>query len=106
MARSYYDRYQNFRTGDGMKTLPHIKLTPKNTDKTVKIKVNSRLDIISNATYGTPYYGWLILQANPEYGGLETNIPIGAVIKVPFPLDATLQELERKIIRFNNLYGI
>lgn len=106
MARQYYDRYEKYRTNSSVKTLPFIKISEKSTDRTYKIKVNSRLDIISNEIYGSPYYGWLILQANPSYGGLETNIPVGALIRVPYPLESTLQEIDKKIIRFNNLYGI
>ncbi len=36
--------------------------------------------------------GWLILQANPQYSGLETSIPDGAVLTIPFPLVASLQD--------------
>jgi len=103
----YYDRYSEFKTGnDDMKTLPYIKITEKPTDKKVNYSRKSRLDIISNDVYGSPYYGWLILLINPQYGGLESNIPYGSVLNVPFPLNATLQEYQTKITLFNNLYGI
>lgn len=106
MARNYYDRYQAFRLENTVKTLPFIKINERSTDKRDRYKKNSRLDIISNEAYGSPYYGWLILQANPQFGGLESNIPIGSVIRIPFPFISTLQELESKITRFDNLYGI
>jgi hypothetical protein len=106
MARNYYDRYQAFRLENSVKSLPFIKLNERSTDRRERIKKNSRLDIISNNVYGSPYYGWLILQANPQYGGLESDIPIGSIIRVPFPFRAILQELEEKISRFDSLYGI
>jgi hypothetical protein len=106
MGKKYHDRYEDFRKDDMVKTLPFFKINERPTDVYVKYKINSRLDIISYDVYGTPYYGWLILQANPTYGGLEGNIPVGASIRVPFPLVSVLQELENKHRRFDDFYGI
>jgi hypothetical protein len=102
----YYDRYGDFRLENTIKSLPFIKIGNRPTDRNYRIKKDSRLDIISNDIYGVPYYGWLILQANPQFGGLGDGIPVGEVIRIPFPLRAVLQELEAKITRFDNLYGI
>ena len=106
MARNYYDRYQDFRIENSVKTMPFLSINERSTDKKVKFRKNSRLDIISNEIYGTPYYGWLILQANPTLGSLESEIPLGAIVRVPFPFRAVLQEIENKISRFDSLYGI
>jgi hypothetical protein len=71
--------------------VPYLTIPSKPTDqKYIYRKNQSRLDKISFDTYGTPYFGWLILSANPNYGGLEDNIPDGAVLIIPFPLYASL----------------
>ena len=49
-----------------------------------------RLDSISYKYYNNPDYAWLILQANPELGSIENFIPNGSVLRIPFPLDVTL----------------
>jgi len=106
MNKRYYDRYQDFRFEQNVKTLPFIKINERATDVTVKINEQSRLDKISFDIYGTPHYGWLILQANPQFGGLEGNIPLGTPIRVPYPLIAVLQEIEGKYNDFDKIYGI
>jgi hypothetical protein len=107
MAKQYYDRYQNFRINNEIKVLPFIKITDRSTDITIQYKSNkTRLDIVSNTYYGTPYYGWLIMQANPQYGGLEFDIPDGTIIRVPFPLLNALQDYQQQINNYNVLYKI
>jgi hypothetical protein len=106
MARRYYDRYEEFRVNGSMKILPFLRIPPKSTDIRVTYKENSRLDIISQDSYNNPNLGWLILQANPQYGSMEFDIPIGSVLTVPFPLQESLADYERAIIRHRNLYGI
>jgi len=96
MARRYYDRYEEFKVNGSMKILPFLRIPPK----------SSRLDIISQDSYNNPNLGWLILQANPQYGSMEFDIPIGSVLTVPFPLQESLADYERAIIRHRNLYGI
>ena len=97
MARRYYDRYEEFRFDGKMKILPFLRIPPKSTDIKVEYKGNSRLDIISDDHYNNPNMGWLILQANPQYGSLESDLPIGEVVRVPFPLRPVLQEIESRI---------
>jgi hypothetical protein len=106
MARRYYDRYEEFRENGKVKILPFIRIPRKSTDQQVKYNGRTRLDIISDDYYNSPNFGWLIMQANPEFGGLEFNIPDGAIINVPFPLNESLQQYEREIKRYINLYGI
>ena len=90
---SYYNRYNEFIQNGELKPVPYISIIPKTSDRFVVYKVGkSRLDKISQQMYKTPYFGWLILQANPEYGGQDWNIPDGRLIRVPFPLFASLQE--------------
>ena len=47
-----------------------------------------------------PYHGWLILLANPEFGGLEFDIPERSVIIVPFPLEKTLEDYQTAVRRY------
>jgi hypothetical protein len=105
MAR-YYDRYESFLKNGEYRLLPFLKIPKKNTDQRVKYDSTKRLDIISDDYYGSPYYGWLILLANPQYGGLEFEIPDGAVITIPFPLELSLQQYQEAVTKHRNLFGI
>lgn len=105
MAKQYYDRYQNFRDNNQVKPLPFLKIPDSPTDIYIEYKGRTRLDIVSQTYYGVPYYGWLILQANPQFGGLEFDIPVGSTIRVPFPLSVALQNYQDSITSFNILYN-
>lgn len=106
MPRRYYDRYEEFRFNGTMKLLPFLRIPRKNTDIRVEYKENSRLDIISDDYYNNPNFGWLILQANPQYGSMEFDIPVGSVLNIPFPLQESLSDYEKQIIRYKKLYGL
>lgn len=106
MPRRYYDRYEEFRFNGKIKILPFLKIPRKSTDLRVEYKANSRLDIISDEYYNNPTFGWLILQANPQYGGMEFDIPINTVIRVPFPLMASLNDYDKTISRYRKINGI
>jgi hypothetical protein len=80
--------------------MPFIKLRNKNTDIKVVYNKNKRLDRLSNEYYDSPYYGWLILLANPKYGGMEFDIPEDSVIRIPFPLMDTLREYQQKVDQY------
>jgi hypothetical protein len=102
----YFDRYNNFRVNGLVKPLPGITIPQSSTDKSALYKKGvSRLDIISNTYYNNPYSGWLILLANPQFGGLEFNIPDMTVIRVPFPFDSAVQRYINEIKTYNQLYG-
>jgi len=107
MGKEYYDRYQKFKVNGSYKPLPFIKLDTKPTDKTVVYRYQfSRLDKLSQIYYDNPYHGWLILLANPQYGGVEENIPDDEIIVVPFPFRDSLQEYIDKVEEYKTLYGI
>ena len=75
MAKEYYNRYGQFNIDGKYKMLPFIKIEPKSSDKTIVWKLQrDRMDKLSQEYYGNPYHGWLIMLANPKYGGLEDNI--------------------------------
>lgn len=106
MAVEYFDRYNQFRVNNKVNPIPGIKLSPKNSDKqTVYRKGVSRLDRISNEYYGTPFYGWLILLANPQFGGLEWDIPDNQIIRIPFPFRDSIEQYIRQAERHVELYG-
>lgn len=107
MAKQYYDRYEDYRYDNKVKSLPFIKIPKQASDIFIEYKSNkTRLDIVSNTYYGVPYYGWLIMQANPQYGGLEFDIPDGSIIRVPFPLITAIQAYQKANESYNTLYKI
>ena len=102
----YYDRYTQFIINGKNKPVPFIPIKSKPSDKKVIYKVGqSRLDKVSQEYYGTPYFGWLILQANPQFGGQEWDITDGAVITIPYPLMTSLEEYKSKVDQHFLYYG-
>jgi len=86
--------------------VPYVQLPSKTTDKAYIYKVGkSRLDRVSQEYYNSPYFGWLILQGNPQFGGLENNIFDGAILIVPFPLLPSLQDYKAAIENQFYYYG-
>jgi hypothetical protein len=106
MARQYYDRYEDFRFNNMVRVLPFIKVRNQATDIFIEYKKRTRLDIVSQTYYGTPYYGWLIMSANPQYGGLEFDIPEGSTLRIPFPLISALSAYQQDIENYDTLYSI
>ena len=106
MANQYYDRYEEFVKDGSFKIVPGIELPIKPTDRYIQYKKGKhRLDILSQEFYGSPLFGWLILQANPIFGGMENNIYDGAVLVVPFPLVPSLQDYKQAIETYFYYYG-
>jgi hypothetical protein len=106
MGFSYYNRYSNFLINGEQTVVPYVNLPSKVSDRTYIYKVaKSRLDKVSQEFYGTPYFGWLILMANPEFGGLENYIYDGAILTIPFPLIPSLQDYKGAIDNHFYYYG-
>jgi hypothetical protein len=102
----YYNRYNTFLINGVQTTVPFVKIPPKTTDKVYIYKIGkSRLDKISQEIYSTPYFGWLILQANPQFGGLENNITDGAILTIPFPLESSLLDYKNQLDNYFYYYG-
>ena len=107
MAKNYFNRYRNFNINGKYIPLPFIKIVPKQSDKSVVYKSDKdRLDKFSQEYYDSPYYGWLILLANPRYGGVEENIPDGEIIRIPFPFKDSLQQYIRQVEQYETFYGL
>lgn len=106
MAFPYYNRYSDFLINGQQTVVPFVKLPTKVTDKAYIYKVGrSRLDVVSQEYYGSPVFNWLILQANPQFGGLENNIYDGAILIIPFPLIPSLQDYKAALENHFYYYG-
>lgn len=102
----YIDRYEDFRFNDTIKPIPGLFLTQTSGDKTVLFKLGeTRLDKLSNTYYNSPYYGWLIMSANPQFGGLEFLIPDQSIIVIPFPFEDAISRYIRLVNNYNLLYA-
>ena len=105
MGKEYFDRYQSFKFDGNYIHLPFIKIPPKDSDKTVVYNsFRSRLDKLSQIYYDNPYHGWLILLANPQYGGVEENIPDREIIRIPFPFRDSIQQYIDEVEKYKKLY--
>ena len=72
MSTRYYNRYQNFLINGKQTVVPYVNMPSKTTDQRyIYRQAVTRLDKVSQEYYGTPYFGWLILQANPQFGGFN-----------------------------------
>ena len=102
----YYNRYQNFFVNGQQTVVPYVSLPTRPSDQKYIYRTNrSRLDKISFEKYGSPYFGWLILMANPEFGGLETNIPDGTILAIPYPLLGALLDYKNAVDTHIFYYG-
>ena len=102
----YFDRYSNFKFNGGMNIVPNVKIPILGTDKQVLYKLGtSRLDKLSNLYYNNPYSGWLIMLANPQFGGLEFKIPDSTIIIIPYPFESALERYQSGLTKYKMLYG-
>ncbi len=100
----YYNRYSKLtKDGQVFERVPFAKIGVSESDKYVTFdKSRMRMDMLSYKYYGDPNYGWLILQANPEYRGFEFSIPDGIDLRIPYPLDSALSRYESSLNRWLN----
>lgn len=103
---TYFDRYGSFRINGEIKPIPGITIPSDSGDKQANFKQGqSRLDKMSNLYYNNPYCGWLILLANPQFGGLEFNIPDMTSLVIPFPYDSAISRYITEVKNHKLLYG-
>jgi hypothetical protein len=106
MDNLYFNRYLGFLINGEQTVIPFVRIPGKPSDKAYFYRKNvTRLDKISQEFYGSPYFGWLILHANPQYGGLEWGIPDNSLLTVPFPLLASVQDYESQLKNHFYYYG-
>ena len=104
--RQNYNRYNEFLLNGQQTIVPYVAMPGKSTDKKYIYKISqSRLDKISQQYYGSPTFGWLIMSANPVYGGSEWNIPDSGILTIPFPLVASLQDYKNQLDNHFFYYG-
>jgi hypothetical protein len=102
----YFDRYQKFRHEGRILPIPYINMPVLPTDKSVLYKLTrTRLDKLSQNYYNNPYHGFLIMLANPQYGGLEFNIKDGDIIRIPYPFESALERYIEQVNKYKELYG-
>lgn len=107
VSTNTYDRYSKFRENGTVSFPPFVKLPSKNTDLKITYKKGkTRLDNESYYYYGDANYGWLILMANPKYGGLEFLIPDGAELTIPYPLNTTINQYQSAIDSYLENYNL
>ena len=100
-----YSRYNRFLVNGKYEIVPSVEIYSKSSDFFEVYKGGAtRLDILSNKYYGDPNYDWLIMMANPEYGSMEFNIPDGAILRIPYPLNTTIDAYNSAIDKYNILY--
>lgn len=100
------NRYSKMVVDGNIKRLPLAQLEKRDSDYFEVYRRNrSSLDNISYKYYDDPNYVWLIMLANQDYGSLEYNIPDGAILRIPFPLETALMDYDAKVDRMMALYG-
>ena len=102
----FYRRYSSFLINGSQTVVPYVNIVFRPSDqKYVYRQGQSRIDKISNEKYGSPFFGWLIMLANPIYGGLETDIPNESIIIIPYPLVSALQDYKNALDTHIFYYG-
>ena len=102
---SAYDRYSQFRQDGSISIVPYGAVPPKDTDYyETYTRGETRLDILSYQYYNDSSYGWLIMQANPQFGSIEFEIPDGAILRIPYPLSQSIQQYRTSIEEYKKLY--
>lgn len=100
-----YNRYSMFKQNGKVGIVPFGKIPKEDTDLyETYIKGKTRLDILSYEYYKDSNYAWLILQANPQYGSLEFDIPDKSILRIPYPLKQAIERYEKSIKDYNDLY--
>ena len=106
MGDSYWNRYETFLLNGQQTVVPYVKLPSKSSDKKYLYKKNiGRLDKVSQEIYSSPFFGWLIMLANPQFGGQEWDIPDNSILIVPFPLITSLQDYKNELNNYFFYYG-
>ena len=106
MIKDYFNRYQYFISDNTHLIVPNIEIPIKNTDKYIYFKEGiDRMDKLSFQHYNTPLFGWLIMLANPNIGGLEFNIPNNTLFRIPYPLINSLQDYKKNVELYKLYYG-
>ena len=95
MSQIDYNRYTILKNGDGTTDLmPFVNLPINPSDKYEYWNTEfSRMEKLSQKYYGNPFYDFFILYANSGFIS-EFDIPDGALIRIPFPLNKVKSDYE------------
>ena len=98
-----YNRYALLINDDGTTDqMPFVDLPINQSDKFEYWNTEfSRLDKLSQKYYGSPFYDFLILCANPMYTS-EFDIADGSLIRIGFPLGKVKADYEAILTQFKN----
>ena len=100
------NRYNDLNFNGKQQIMPGITISKRSTDKFATYHPErTKLYAISGSAYGDDTYGWLIMLANPAFGGLEFNIPDSTIIRIPFPYDSAIKRYLTEVDNHKALYG-
>lgn len=96
-----YKRYEILKNDNGTTdAMPFVNLPTNSSDKFEYWNIEfSRLDKLAQKYYGNPFYDFLILYGNNIYLN-EFDIPDGALIRIPFPLQKAKADYESALTAF------
>ena len=93
-----YNFYKSLINGKDIKDMPPVNISIRNTDKYITYqREKMRLDYIAGQIYKDETLWRVIMWANPEYS-IEFDIPNQTVIRIPFPINDVLTEVNNFII--------
>ena len=89
-----FNFYKSLKENDSLKDMPPVKIKSRKTDKFITYNKNlMRLDYVAGQIYSDETFWRLIMWANPEWA-LEFDIPDNSIIRIPFPLNDVLAEVD------------
>lgn len=102
----YINIYNKLIFNGRTKQLPFIKIRKRLSDKSKAWNKDiDRMDNLSQRYYQTPFGAIFIKMANPQYGD-EFDIPDGAFIRIPYPLNAVMQEFNDSLNKYDARFGL
>lgn len=88
-----FNFYKPLKDNDSLKDMPAVKIKARKTDKFITYNRSlMRLDYIAGQVYEDETLWRLIMWANPEWT-IEFDIPTNSIIRIPFPLNDVLAEV-------------
>jgi len=93
-----FNFYSLLKNADKLRDMPAVHIKHRTTDRSVMYNKNkTRLDVIAGDIYKDETMWRLILWANEQYF-MEFDIPDNTVIRVPYPLQDVLNEVNKSIV--------
>jgi nucleoid-associated protein YgaU len=92
-----YNRYYRLVDAEKGKTraFPSVSIDKRASDLYIRYNQADRLDLMAANYYGTAEYWWVLLLANSIH--IEFDIVPGQLIRIPWPIEETLEEIDRKL---------